>query len=387
MDRALVLDANERSALAATRALGRAGVSVATAERRGESLAGHSRYSVASWTYPDPYEDPDGFVGALPELAHRAGAGVILPMTEVTTYLIAKHRDRFAEFAVPMAAFDAFEALSDKCRLFELAQQLGVPTPRTWFASNATDAARWLHDVPYPVVIKPFRSRILDGGRWLNTAVRFARDPLELEERLAVDPALQRFPFMLQERVSGHGAGIFALYDHGAPAVFFAHRRIRERPPRGGVSVLSESVAVREDMVGIARQLLGAVAWHGAAMVEFKVAGDGTPYLMEINPRLWGSLQLAVDAGVNFPLMLYRSALGQPMEHPTSYRTGQRLRWLLGDLDRLYLLYRDADVAAGTKLREALTFLNPGLGTVRYEVNRWGDLGPFWYELRHYLRD
>ena len=80
----------------------------------------------------------------------------------------------------------------------------------------------------------------------------------------------------------------------------FAHRRLREKPPSGGVSVYRESVAPDPSLVARAAALLAGLGWRGVAMVEMKTdARTGTPYLMEVNGRFWGSLQLAVDAGVD----------------------------------------------------------------------------------------
>src|SRR5678815_1154177 len=94
----------------------------------------------------------------------------------------------------------------------------------------------------------------------------------------------------------------------------FAHRRIREKPPSGGVSVLSESVAADPETVRKSLALLSALDWNGTAMVEYKQDRvTGQRYLMEINGRFWGSLQLAIDAGVDFPALLVAAALG---EHP-----------------------------------------------------------------------
>ncbi|MCK7577967.1 MAG: ATP-grasp domain-containing protein [Chromatiales bacterium] len=62
-------------------------------------------------------------------------------------------------------------------------------------------------------------------------------------------------------------------------------------------------------MLAMAKKLLDAVSWHGVAMVEFRVTLEGKPYLMEINTRFWGSLQLAIDAGVDFPYWLIRFAM------------------------------------------------------------------------------
>jgi len=132
---------------------------------------------------------------------------------------------------------------------------------------------------------------------------------------------------------------------------------------------------------------LNEASWHGIAMIEFKVAPDGTPYLMEINTRFWGSLQLAVDAGVNFPWLLYQLACGDQPGPVKNYTTGVRLRWLLGDLDNLYLTLRDKRYSKTTKLKSILRFLTPSSFKTRHEVNRWSDPAPAWHELKQYLRD
>ncbi|MGI0016455.1 MAG: ATP-grasp domain-containing protein, partial [Nitrososphaera sp.] len=162
----------------------------------------------------------------------------------------------------------------------------------------------------------------------------------------------------------------------------------------GGVSVLSESIPLPEPMTSYALRLLEHVGWHGVAMVEFKVEEDsGRPLLMEVNGRFWGSLQLAIDSGVNFPVLLYnlatRSEAGLPS---TEYRTGIRLRWLLGDLDHLLLyLFKDrADLhlprgATSSKLTKFLEFLKFYQRGMHYEVLRLADPLPFAYELKHFI--
>jgi predicted ATP-grasp superfamily ATP-dependent carboligase len=109
---------------------------------------------------------------------------------------------------------------------------------------------------------------------------------------------------------------------------------------------------------------------------------------MEINTRFWGSLQLAIDAGIDFPWLLYRLACGEQVETGTQYRTGIRLRWLLGDLDSLYLTLRDKktyDWAA--RSRAIIRFVTPSFFRTRHEVFRWDDPGPFWFEIKKYARD
>jgi hypothetical protein len=100
---------------------------------------------------------------------------------------------------------------------------------------------------------------------------------------------------------------------------------LREKPPSGGVSVLSESVQVNSKLGSLAQTLLENSNWHGVAMVEFKVATDGTPYLMEINTRFWGSLQLAIDAGVDLAIhtaQVAGNAIGATIEKGINTLTG-----------------------------------------------------------------
>jgi predicted ATP-grasp superfamily ATP-dependent carboligase len=277
--------------------------------------------------------------------------------------------------------------LANKCTLMKLAGTLKIPVPQTWYADSPAGLPLALEELPYPLVLKPEKSWLFQQGQWCRASVHIAATPLEARQLLTADPAFQAHPFLLQEHVEGHGAGVFALYDSGKPLAFFAHRRLREKPPEGGVSVLSESVDVDPLQEQFARMLLEHAGWHGIAMVEYRVTPDGTPYLMEVNTRFWGSLQLAIDAGVDFPYLLYQLACGKQPDPVQAYKTGIRLRWLLGDLDHLYLVLRDNRYSIAGKLRSVLQFLRPSPFRTRHEVNRWNDLEPFWHELKTYIRD
>ena len=186
--------------------------------------------------------------------------------------------------------------------------------PDTQFIESADQLEEMIDAIDYPVVLKPYRSRILSNGTWKSFGVTYAHSPGELRALVRQKEAFSKNPFLLQSYIHGRGEGVFTLYDKGTPITFFAHRRIREKPPSGGVSVLRESIPVDPLMRDIAQKLLDAANWHGVAMVEFKVSDSGTPYLMEVNARFWGSLQLAIDAGVDFPFLLFSTAVGKSLE-------------------------------------------------------------------------
>jgi len=387
MNRVLVLDANQRSALATTRSLGRRGVPVITADESEDALAGSSRYSAQYLRYPSPRNEPEVFVEQILQFVDNHHIDMLLPMTELTTELLLRAQSRFDNVVLPFATLSAIEALSNKSTLLRLAQSLSVPIPETWFVDSLHDLPADLTQLPYPLILKPSKSWVCLDGHWQRAGVKIADTPEIAHQIINTEPVFKTQPFMLQRCIQGVGQGVFALYDHGKPLAFFSHRRLREKPPWGGVSVLSESTPVDSGLLAQARTLLDAVAWHGIAMVEFKVASDGLPYLMEINTRFWGSLQLAIDAGVDFPWLLYNLAFSRPITSVSVYKHGQRLRWLMGDVDNLYLTLRDPQQPLSAKLTTLGHFLLPAPFRTRHEVNRWSDLGPFWWELRQYIRN
>lgn len=334
-EKVLILDGNTRSALAATRSLGKRGVHVVVGGESNRTLAGSSHYCRKTITYSPPGKDPEGFISAIKSKCIERGISVIFPMTEISTSTVLSHRDRLDQFKLPFVDFAAFDALSDKWKLLELANRLNISIPETHFVRDVSALDDIVPRLKFPSVLKPYRSMIYSHGRWIASCVQYANSAVELRETVARHEYFNQHPFLIQEYISGQGQGIFALYDRGTPLAFFAHRRLREKPPSGGESVLSESIPLNPEQRAMAHSLLNSVGWHGVAMVEFKVSPDGTPYLIEVNGRFWGSLQLAIDAGVDFPWLLYQLATSAQVDEVTGYAVGVRWRWLLGDFTRL----------------------------------------------------
>jgi predicted ATP-grasp superfamily ATP-dependent carboligase len=389
----LVTDGDQRSALAVTRALGRRGVSVIVGEESDHCLAASSRYCTRRITYPSPYREPDAFDRFISRLVIRERLDVVMPVTDVTTYAIARNQDAlraYAGLAVP--PFDAFERLTDKASLLRRAQKCGIPTPVTHVVDGIGGLRSIQDQVTFPAVVKPTRSRIPTSDGWLPARVHYVATQAELRRLYRETNYLASYPSLIQERIVGRGMGVFVLCDRGSVRTSFQHLRVRERPPSGGVSVLSESQPVDPVLGQQAARLLEPLGWHGVAMLEYKEnQRTGIPVLMEVNGRFWGSLQLAIDAGVDFPYLSCQLALGHRLDLPSSYRVGQRTRWWLGDLDHLLLRVFDRDHgtldAPPSKLRAALTFVQATATGVRNELVRVDDPLPACREFWYYAQD
>jgi len=393
----ILLDGEQRSTLAATRSLGKKGISVRVGADRYRSIAKASKYCSGSFIYNSPYNDDVGFISSIERSMNDHQDTILFPMTDITTSLVLQHiQPRSEKFKIPFVNYEKYTDASDKVTLFRIAEKMVIPRPRTIFSEDY-EYKNLLIEVQkngFPVVVKPARSIIKTERSWRKTKVRHANSQQEFIKTINEEDFIH-FPFLIQERIEGNGIGIFCLVENGDILCHFAHRRIREKPPSGGVSVLCESIEAPHEALESARKLLSALNWYGVAMVEFKWdKKDDRPKLMEINGRFWGSLQLAISSGVDFPYLLYCMASGEKLELPNNYRIGIRSRWELGDLDHLLIRLtnknRMLNLSTNTIPRTELIrefifdFFRP---SVRNEIFRLDDIGPFMCEFKEYLRN
>lgn len=384
MDRSvLVTDGDQRAALAIVRSLGRAGYECKVASARPRSLAAASRYARGEVTLPDPTADPSGYAAAVEETIRREGIHLLLPVTESSILALLAARERI-QARLPFPDLATFRAVSDKARVVETARDVGIRTPRQVVARTPQDVLDL--DFQFPVVLKPSRS-VFTGpdGRRGTVGVRWARSGEEVHAGLQGYPA-GAFPVLVQEAVSGPGVGVFVLIHQDRLVASFAHRRIREKPPSGGVSVVRQSEPMDPELLGRSIELLERFGWTGVAMVEYKIdRATGEAVLMEVNGRFWGSLQLAIDAGVDFARLLADTTLGRDVVERHEYRS-VRSRWIWGDVDHLIAVWRDAD---GTnwkdRLSTSISWLRAFGPGYRTEVFRWSDPGPFARETRQWF--
>jgi predicted ATP-grasp superfamily ATP-dependent carboligase len=394
----IILDGNQRSALAATRSLGMKGIDVVVGDEGGRSLASSSRFCKRFFSYPSPESDPAAFLHAVMETTERYINPVLFPMTDITVNEILLNRNLFPEnVLIPFSDHPRYDALSDKENLFRQAKKLAIPMPETLFSSDFTCRDALVSEavrMGFPLVVKAAHSRERVSGKYVASSATYANDPNELKTVLGRGPYNQ-LRCLVQKRIQGKGIGIFLLARNGDVLAKFAHRRIREKPPSGGVSVLCESIHPPAEALDAASRLISINKWHGVAMIEFKWEDEeNRPKLIEVNGRFWGSLNLAIRAGVDFPFLLYLLALGEKVEGPAEYRIGLKSRWELGDLDHLLIrLKRDPDhpSLSGPRVRKRDAvgaflgdFFRP---SVIHEVFNPRDPGPFLFEAKEYFKD
>jgi len=321
-----------RSSYAALRSLTKLGLKVAVADTSKVGMGQWSRFSHFAGTVSNPLTHPAQFVTDINQLLQKTGATFLLPGHDETEVL-AKHRHQLPPTVMlPIAEYEKIHHANDKSWTSAFAFNNGIPTPATIQWHNFSELKKGLARSNGPFVVKLRRGNSAKGVFYASTANDVQKLCEKLIEQYGLSP--DRYP-IIQERISGEGWGVSCLYWHGERIATFTHKRLREKTATGGTSTLRQSVR-HPELERYAHKILDALSWHGLAMVEFKydsVSNQG--WFIEINPRLWGSIHLAIASGVDFPAMLYVAAMDGGHAARKMFRSqkeGIVARWYLGDL-------------------------------------------------------
>lgn len=327
----LVLDASVRQALVVVRELGRAGLRVAAADPHRGAPAFASRWCEHHRLVPDFADDPDAFVDATLALCEAWGVRVVIPCHDGAIAALRPRRERFdGVAALALANERALTVAVDKHLTLEAASALGIPVPRGAMVTSVDEVAAIVAEVGLPVVVKPSQSWVGEGASQPRLGATLARTVEEAVEAVGditgtgTEAAVQGF-------LPGAREAISFVYSDGRFLARFAQRADRMLPAVGGSSILRESIPLPPDTTAHAERLVDGLGLDGYCEVEFRRDAAGVPVLMEINPRLSASVEIAVRAGVPFPQLIYDLAAGEPVTPVDGYRSGARMRWLAGD--------------------------------------------------------
>ncbi len=385
--KALVLGGDDRAFLAVVRSLGRRGIEVHGGWCPDALSAFRSRY--LRHVHELPPCAPDGaWLGTLTDLMDRERFDLVVPCDDPSVLSMQVHRRRIEPhgrcYLVPEEAFDvAF----DKAKTHELARSLDIAVPAQVALEPGEDPTEALADLHFPVVVKAPVSCTPEDP-YSRRRARVARTPDEVRETVRTRPG--QGLVLVQEHFPGRGMGVEVLAHEGRLLAAFQHERVHE-PIRGGGSTYRRSVTLSPSLMEAVGQLLSALEYTGVLMAEFRVQPrTGWWVLLELNARFWGSLPLAVAAGVDFPLYLYQMLVEGRRRFPQAYRTGLYCRNVKKDLAWLVDNLR-ADRADPTLNTVPLRRL-PGelwhllTGRERLDTLAADDVMPLAAELAHILR-
>ena len=356
-ERVLVLGDDANAFLAVVRSLGRLGLEVHAAASNTASPAFSSRYIRMVHPLPCDTTDPVSWKHHLDRVIAEHGVTMLVPTSDSSLVKLYEEKERLGSARVVAPNSDAFTAFTDKLATRALAQKCAVPVTRCESLDDCSSPATLVERLGFPMVLKPRASYVL-GDVVQKRSASVIRTEAELLDALGGPAAKDSF---MEAYFDGVGVGVSIIADRGEVLYAYQHRRLASRSETGpSTSRISE--AVDPDLLKHVRALAEATVLTGVAMFEFRVdRRTGDHVLLEVNPRFWGSLPLAVSAGADFPAMLFQLLTTGRIEPAGAYVTGKIKRDLTGEYYRIVRAAEDGRriYAAGSALMNSLRLLYP----------------------------
>lgn len=334
----MILDADSRAGLAAVQSLGKlvSSLHVGIRDSGKDSPTLHSRWCKNLHRQP-PAESIVEAHSWLRQLDACHNFSLIVPTTEASLLWFRQLpvHDPLRERAI-LPSDDALDTALSKESTHALAKSIGLPVPSSRLLARGTDSGIAPHS-GFPCVLKPVSSKILINSRLVTLAPIVVRDEQAYRSKLA--SWLPYTDVQEQQWVPGHGVGVEMVYSNGRVIASFMHERLHEMPLTGGGSTWRRATEPVQHLLELSERLLDELQWHGVAMVEWRCSEGSEPRLMEINPRLWGSLPLTIAAGVDVPAILLDMSLGSIPPITKQWKIGitarnvsADIRWLAANL-------------------------------------------------------
>ncbi|HYW15887.1 MAG TPA: ATP-grasp domain-containing protein [Allosphingosinicella sp.] len=380
-ERVLLLGDDLRAFLAIARSLGRRGVEVHAAPSDFSSPALKSRFIAAAHRLPPYPLDSRAWEAALARLIADHGFRKVVPTSDSGLFMLRHHAQALGRERIGIANEAALEIFSDKANTRALAEAHGVKVARGRLIGGAESAEDLAGALGLPLVLKPRASYAL-GDIATKRSALVVKDVAELERQLrsgAWDGCVAESFF------AGVGVGLSVLASEGRVLFAYQHRRLHESSATGA-STRRVSEPADPALLAAARPLAAAARLDGVAMFEFRLdRGSGRHVLLEVNPRFWGSLPLAVAAGADFPALWWDLAV-RGIEGQGAYRPKILKADLTGEFDRIVNRFEGA--SGIERLRSAAAGLATAimLPRARETADSWASDDPEpWIEERRTL--
>ena len=372
-----------RSSYAALRNLTKYGLKVTVSDSSSIGMSQLSRFKEGFEKYTSHYEDEEQFIEDLVSICKRKEIDLIFP-SHNETEIIAKYRHRFPPKLTQLIPEEHHCSIfNNKSRAYELVNSLGIPVPKRLEYKDPLTLSKELEsNNMHKTVIKLLTGNSAKGVFYSNSPLESQSIVLKLIEAYKLSP--DRYP-QIEEYVSGEGYGSSVLYWKGQLIANFTHKRLRDKIESGGTSTLRE-VAQHKGIETAAMKIFDHIGWNGLAMCEFKVCPRTHKFwFIEVNPRMWGSIPLSINAGVEFPALACMCVTKGPnaaIEHykQTSKKLNWRARWILGDI---FVAVRNLCRFQFTAFRSILS--NRGIDSV--DDFFWDDPWVFFGQILFYFKN
>lgn len=283
-----------------------------------------SRYVQHNMAVPHPTKQENEFIEAVNVVVDTYPDAILFPVSDASLSAVSRHKAEIEAHGCKAACTEwaITQLFLDKIHTYELAEEIGIPVPKTRLICSLEDAGKYRDSFMYPCIIKPHQSHLFYATFGTKMFVVNNFDELKARLQSALNAKLG---VMVQEIVQGpdcNGANYNSYHYDGHALVEFTAKKIRSGPPGFG----SPRVVLSQDIPEIkesGQKILAAMNFYGFQCMEFKRdERDGVYKLLEINGRHNLSSMLAIETGINFPYIHYNHLAYDVPPQPLDFKKG-----------------------------------------------------------------
>lgn len=238
-----------------------------------------TRYCSSVLLVENPKRDKQKHIQTLSTIIKSNKIDLFIPVDSSMYGEYIKNKKLFGDAFSYVGEYSIYDKLHDKSKSQALAKILAIRIPK--FYAN-------IENSKIPFVIKPINQSSAKGVKYITSENQRTKVKLDSDKL-----------FVYQEYVKGIGCGYSVFAKNGEIITGGGHIRLAELPISGGSSVYRANY-YNEEMIAIAKKILKNTNWSGFAMFEFKLTPENEIVLIEVNPRIWGSINQGLQNGVNY---------------------------------------------------------------------------------------
>lgn len=271
-----------------------------------------------------PRADDPAFIETLLAVCRQKNIHVVLPLVTRELMHFATHINDFemAGTRISITAPASLEIANNKSRLYEFLQWRGIPVPEFRIVETVDQFTRALEELGYPGNSVCFKPSLSNGSRGFRIIAESVNEADLLFNHKPANSFIRKadavrilssaaFPELLvSEYLPGPEYSVDCLCNQGVAVAIVP--RLRKKMING-ISVEGEFLK-EEAIMDYCSRIIHELKLNGNIGIQVKQAANGTFLILEINPRVQGTISAALGAGINLPLLAVKQSLGIPIE-------------------------------------------------------------------------
>ena len=331
--RIIILNCYSRNALAIINSLDKKYELIGGAEKKSDHLLGSpdkffkSRRLKTIFRYTDPVQNINKFQEDIIIASKKYCADAVIAAGTTITNSLSKVKPVIMHEtnAIPLVEnYDKLIKVADKWECYQICSQLNIPAPKTVLLENSRHGLAALNSLQFPVIVKPRDSYAAIGVARINSIKEFKLylNTITSEANPATGGIL------VQEAIDGELHDVTSCAKNGEPISMLSQQRLMTLYDFGGGGIINKTTK-NSVLLDYAEKIIRHMKWNGILEFDFIKTSTGSFYLLECNPKFWGTTQLTVSAGLNMPQQLvdhlYFEKSVSPMQE---YKEGLVYKWL-----------------------------------------------------------